>query len=50
MGPVAQLVASPFADPGVMGSILAQPHTLVEIYHEIFSMFINSALTADLQS
>ena len=36
-GPVAQLVASPIADPGVMGLILARSHIFVEIDREIFS-------------
>ena len=40
MGPVAQMVASTIADPGVASLILAQPHTFVEIYPEIFSMLI----------
>ena len=38
--PVVQLVASQIADPGVMSSILALPHTFVEIDHEIFSTVI----------
>ena len=37
MGPIAQLVASQIFDSGVVGSILARPHTFVEIDHEIFS-------------
>ena len=39
-GPVAQLVASPTADPAIMSSILAQSHTFVEIDHEIISTVI----------
>ena len=39
-GPVAQSVASLIADPGVMSSIPAQPHTFVDIDYEIFSMVI----------
>ena len=35
MGPVAQLVASKITDPGVVSLIPAQPHTSVEIDHEI---------------
>ena len=34
-GPIAQLVASPNADPGVASSILARCHTFMEIGHEI---------------
>ena len=37
LGPIAQLVASPNADPGVMSLILVRSHTFVEIDHEIFS-------------
>ena len=35
-GPVAQLVASLTADPGVECSIPARSHTFMEIDHEIF--------------
>ena len=35
LGPVAQLVASPTADPGVANLIPAQSHTLVEINNKI---------------
>ena len=37
---IAQLVASPTADPGVVSSILAQSHTFVEIDHETISTII----------
>ena len=40
MGPIAQLVAGQIVDSGVVGSILARPHTFVEIDHEIFSVII----------
>ena len=33
-------VAGPIADPGVMSSIPALPHTFMKIDHEIFSMVI----------
>ena len=36
LGPVVQSVASPIADPEVVSSILAQPHTFVQIDCEIF--------------
>ena len=39
-GPVAQSVARGIADPGVVSSILAWSHTVVEIDREIFSKFI----------
>ena len=39
-GPVAQSVARPIADPGVVSLILTWSHTFVEIDHEIFSMVI----------
>ena len=39
-GPVAQLVASPTADPGIVSLILALSHTFVEIDHEIISTAI----------
>ena len=39
-GPVAQSVASPIADPGVVSLILARLHTSVEIDHEILSTVI----------
>ena len=39
-GRVAQLVATPTADPGIASSILAQFHTFVEIYPEIISTVI----------
>ena len=39
-GPIAQSVASPIADPGVMSSIQARFHTFVEIDHEIISTVI----------
>ena len=40
-GPLAQLVASVIADPGLVSLILARSHTLVENDHEIiFSMVI----------
>ena len=32
LGPVAQSVASPTADPGVASSILARSHTFEEVY------------------
>ena len=35
-GPVVQVIL--ISDPGVVSSIPTQPHTFVEIYHEIFSM------------
>ena len=35
--PVAQWVTSVIADPRVVSSIPVQPHTFVEIDHEIFS-------------
>ena len=38
--PVAQSIECLIADPGVMGSIPAQPHTFIEIDHEIFSTVI----------
>ena len=40
LGPVAQSVASPTADPGVASSIPARSHTFVEIDHEIISTVI----------
>ena len=39
-GPVAQLVTSQIADPGVTSLIPSWPPTFVEIYHEIFFMVI----------
>ena len=36
-GIVMQSVTSPTADPGVVSSIHSQPHTFVEIDHEIIS-------------
>ena len=39
-GPVAQLVASFTADPGIKSLISACSHTFVEIAHEIISMVI----------
>ena len=39
-GHVVQLVTSPTADPGVASSIMARPHTFMEIDHEIISMVI----------
>ena len=39
-GPVAQSVANPTTDLGIMSSIPACSHTLVEIDHEIISMVI----------
>ena len=39
-GPVAQSVTSRIADPGVVSSIPAQPHTFAEIDHKIFSKVI----------
>ena len=39
-GPVARLVASQTADPGVVSLILAWSHTFVVIDHEIISMVI----------
>ena len=44
LGPTVHSVVSPIADPGVMSSILAQPHTFVEIDHEIFSTVIHFLL------
>ena len=38
--PIAQLVASQIADPGVVSSIMAWSHTFLEIDHEIVSMVI----------
>ena len=35
-GPVVQTVMSPFGDQGVMGLILAQAHTFMEIDHGIY--------------
>ena len=43
-GPIAQSVASPTADPGIMSLISAWSHTYVEIGHEIISMFILNLL------
>ena len=40
MVPIAQSVASPTADPGIVSLILARSHTFVEIDHEITSTFI----------
>ena len=40
LGHVAQSVTCLSTDPGVASSILAQSHTFVEIYNEIFSMVI----------
>ena len=40
MGPIAQLVASPTADPGVMSSIQARSNTFKGIDHEIISTVI----------
>ena len=37
---VAQSVASSIADPGLVSSILAQPHTFMEINLKIFSTAI----------
>ena len=45
--PIVQLVASLIADPGVMNSILAQPHTFVEIDHEVFSTAIHLQLVQE---
>ena len=39
-GPIAQLITNLIADPEVVSSILDRSHTLVEIDHEISSMFI----------
>ena len=39
-GHVAQSVASPTADPGVMSSIPARSHTFVGIFHEMISTVI----------
>ena len=50
LGTVAQWAASPFADPGVAGSIPAQPYTFVEINHEVFSMVIHSLIQERLLS
>ena len=38
MGPIAQSVASPTADPGVTSLIIAWSHTFMEIDCEIISM------------
>ena len=38
--PVEQSVASLIADPGVVSLITVQPHTFLEIDHEIFSKVI----------
>ena len=38
--PVAQSVARPIVDPGVVSLILARAHTFVEIDYEIFSAVI----------
>ena len=40
LGPVAQSVASPTADPGVASLIPAWSHTIMVIDHEIISMVI----------
>ena len=37
-GPIAQLLASLIAVPGVVSAILARPNTSMKIDHEIFSM------------
>ena len=39
-GPVAHLVVSPNADPGVVSLIPVRPHTFVKIDREIFSTII----------
>ena len=39
-GSVAQSVASPTANPGVVSSLLARSHACVEIDHKIVSMVI----------
>ena len=39
-GPVAQLVASRTADPGIASLILERSHTFMEIDHDIISMVI----------
>ena len=41
-GPVVQLAACPIADPEVVSSIQAQPHTFVEIDHELFLLSLVS--------
>ena len=41
-GPVAQSVANPVEDPGVLSSIMARFHTFIETDHEIFSTVILS--------
>ena len=40
LGPIAQLVASPNAVPGVGNLTPARPHTFMEIEHEIISTVI----------
>ena len=40
LSPIAQLVASLTADPGVVSSIPARSHALVEVDHEIISKVI----------
>ena len=40
MGPVAQSVANPIADPGTLSLIMAPFHTFMEVDHEIFSIVI----------
>ena len=45
-GPVIQSVASLTADPGVVSSIPARSHTLMEIDHEIISTFIQEGLSS----
>ena len=45
-GPVAQKVMSLIADSGITSLIQAQPHTFLELGHEIFSS--HSPLSPDL--
>ena len=40
LGPVVQSVVSPIVGPGVVSLISAQPHTFVEIDHEILSVLL----------
>ena len=45
-----QSAVSLFADPGIVSSLLAQPHTFMEIDHEIFSTVILLSLIQELHS
>ena len=51
LGPIAQSEARLIADPGVVSSIPARSHTLMEIDREIFSTkIIHLPLTQELQA